>query len=366
MLLAERLRPRYPRAASQLAECMGFPGFDVTGYTKNLQNLYQRREIVRAMLDCQSEIVEPSVNVEEVVGETINHLREILEGGSSEVDAGITEHDAALEMMARIDADSGSRVWTGIGRLDEMLGGFRAGELVLVCGETGTGKTLMARQIARASCAAKSHGLYASLEMLAPHLKMRDVSRVTAISMNRLRSGKSLSPEERQAIMKAIPQFCRDCRILDKTMSLSGIVRVATRLKQKEGLAWVMVDYDELVSCDGVSELDRQQKVAGEMKSLAMRLDIPIILVSQLRKSMGPEDRGKPSLARLYGSGAKVKHASCVLYVDRPYVQELKGSETDAAIVILKNRDGRVGRLQCNFDIHTLVFSDAIPITAAC
>lgn len=55
-------------------------------------------------------------------------------------------------------------------------------------------------------------------------------------------------------------------------------------------------------------------------KSLAMELGIPVIVISQLRKSLQDEDRKKPTLQRFYGSGAKAKHSSIVICVDRPYV----------------------------------------------
>lgn len=59
---------------------------------------------------------------------------------------------------------------------------------------------------------------------------------------------------------------------------------------------------------------------------------------------------------RLYGSGAKTKHSSIVLYVDRPYVQELAGDETEARIVIAKNRNGKVGAIDARFNVKTLRF----------
>ena len=62
--------------------------------------------------------------------------------------------------------------------------------------------------------------------------------------------------------------------------------------------------------------------------------------------------------ARVYGSGAKTKHASIVILADRQYVRELQGDETEAQIFILKNRDGRTGRVKATFDIRKLRFND--------
>ena len=123
-----------------------------------------------------------------------------------------------------------------------------------------------------------------------------------------------------------------------------------------DGKSQVTVDYDELVDAPGHDSLERLSAVAGRLKNLASELELPLMLISQLRKPPTPEERRNPSLARLYGSGAKSKHASFVIYVDRQWVRELKGSETAATLVVLKHRDGRVGKTDCTFDIGSLKF----------
>ena len=104
---------------------------------------------------------------------------------------------------------------------------------------------------------------------------------------------------------------------------------------------------------------EQQRYIVRASKSLAMELACPAIVISQLRKSLQGEDRKKPTLQRLYGSGAKAKHSSTVIYVDRPYVQELAGDETEARIVVAKNRDGKVGAIEARFNVRTLRFESA-------
>jgi replicative DNA helicase len=87
-----------------------------------------------------------------------------------------------------------------------------------------------------------------------------------------------------------------------------------------------------------------------------------VILISQLRKSLQGEDRNKPTLQRLYGGHAKAKHSSFVIYISRPYVQDLCGDETEAQVFVLKSRDGKVGALKARFNIKTLRFESlAVP-----
>jgi replicative DNA helicase len=94
-------------------------------------------------------------------------------------------------------------------------------------------------------------------------------------------------------------------------------------------------------------------------KSLGMELGCAVILVSQLRKSPGDKDIARPTLQNIYGSGAKIKHASIVVFADRPYVRELQGNEKAATLYVLKNRDGRIGVVPAIFNIDSLRFSDA-------
>ena len=119
-----------------------------------------------------------------------------------------------------------------------------------------------------------------------------------------------------------------------------------------------MLDYDELIDVPGKDEWEQQKTLTRAAKSLAIELDCVCILISQLRKPLASEDRAKPRLQSLYGSGAKAKHASIVLYVDRPFVRDLEGDETAAKIFILKSRDGQVGYADCLFNVKTLCFEN--------
>jgi replicative DNA helicase len=126
------------------------------------------------------------------------------------------------------------------------------------------------------------------------------------------------------------------------------------------GIDLIIVDYDEPVDAPGDTEFDQQRYIVRAAKSLAMELACPVIVISQLRKALQGEDRKRPTLQRLYGSGAKAKHSSIVVYVDRPFVQKLSGDETQARIVIAKNRDGKVGAIEARFNLKTLRF-ESVP-----
>ena len=274
-------------------------------------------------------------------------------------DDGLTHFDAASRMLMELGEDSGPKIFTGLDKLDQIIGGFRAGELVIVTAETGSGKTLLAQQTRAQACRDGFHSLFCSGEMLAPHLKRRELAAIAEVAPHKMRREDLLSPEDRQALMEAAVHECKRCRILDGELDLARIRRAARKMKKQSGLDLVILDYDELIEAPGRDELDQQRNLVRAAKSLGMELRCAVILISQLRKPLSGEDAAKPTLQRIYGSGSKTKHASIVILADRQYVRELKGDETEAQIFILKNRDGKTGRIKAKFDIRKLRFEGA-------
>jgi replicative DNA helicase len=271
-------------------------------------------------------------------------------------DDGVTYRQAALRLLEELEKDDAVKIFTGLEDIDKLTGGFRAGELVVFTADTGVGKTLIAQQTRRRSCQDGRVSLYASCEMTAPHLEGRELATAARVEHWKLRRPERITQDEMKALLEAAVHECDRCRILDGEISLLRIRASAYRMRAKMGLDLVIIDYDELVSVAGVTELEQQRNLAVGCKKLAVDLSVPVILISQLRKTLQGEDRKRPTLQRLYGSGAKAKHASFVIYVDREYVRELKGDETKATICVLKNRDGRVGAVDARFNVQTLRF----------
>lgn len=274
-------------------------------------------------------------------------------------DRGETNQEAAIKMMWKLDHyDEQVRIYTGLPTVDDTTGGFREGELVLVTAETGVGKTFFALQIAKKACAAGKHVVYASGEMLAEHLMGRTISSETGIEYWKIRRPEKLTKEDRAELMKAVTHQCPTCRILSNELTLPRIRMSARSMASNKELGAIIVDYDELVDVRGKDEWEQQRVLVRSLKKLAMELGVPAILVSQLRKESEGQTRKKPSLSRLYGSGAKVKHASLVLHVDRPFVRDLEGDEAAASVAIMKSRDGKLGKVPCKFNVRSLRFEE--------
>ncbi len=195
--------------------------------------------------------------------------------------------------------------------------------------------------------------------MLATHLKRRELAAAANVQPGKMRRDDLLTSDDRRALLEAASNECKVCKILDGELALARIRRAARKMNKQAGLDLLVLDYDELIDAPGKDEFDQQRNLVRGAKSLGMELRCAVILISQLRKPLSGEDATRPTLQRIYGSGSKTKHASVVILADRQYVRELQGDETEAQLFVLKNRDGRTGRIKATFDIRKLRFEDA-------
>lgn len=332
---------------------------NLTASLQRLRRIRRYQTFVRAM---NALLESATVTEQEFLTAAGRELSNLEADADLEVQVGRTYRDAGLGLMVEIlDRDTPPVVLsTGIVEVDELIGGIVGGEVVVVTADTGVGKTLFAQQIRARACADHHHALYCSAEMLAGHLVGREVAARAQVPHWKLRRPERITQSEVGFLSQAVTELCEVCHIMDagKTGELSlAQIRAATRRLQREkNLRLLIVDYDELVVVPGKDEWEQQKNLIRALKALAMQLGIAVIMISQLRKPLSGDDRKKPRLQSLYGTGAKTKHASIVIYVDREYVRELDGDETKAEIFVLKSRDGRVGRVECRFDIHRLQF----------
>jgi replicative DNA helicase len=266
---------------------------------------------------------------------------------------------AAVSLLKSFSEKSSIRAVSGLTEFDKMTGGIRETEILTITAGTGVGKTILAQQFRRQSCKAGIHSLYCSGEMTGEHLLSRELATEACVEHKYMRRPEVLSKEEFSALTEAATHECKKCAILDGALSLQRIRLEARRKKHSPaGLGLLIIDYDELIDVPGRTELDQQRELMRGIKGIAIELKIPVIIISQLRKALDRDEAKRPSLDRIYGGGSKSKHSSFIVFVDREYVRELKGDETEARICVLKARDGRVGEIPVKFNVRRLCFED--------
>ncbi len=340
----------------------GFPAVsNFMYYGRILKNASLLRRLIYQCDAITNQAFEASDRPEAILDRAATAISDLRLDAATTEQEGVSFKEAARRLLKRFDEKEPElAVCTGIQKLDEETGGFRPRELIVFVGPTGMGKTLLSQQTRRQACRDGYHVLFASAEMDAESLLARELAAAAGVAQSKMRQKAAILPDELRRLLQAASHQCDRCAILDGEISLRRIERAARQMKAGKGLELLVIDYDELISVEGRDEFDAQKNLVRGAKSLAIELVCPVILVSQLRKLLQGEDRRRPTLARLYGSSAKAKHPHTVIYVERPFVEELCGDETEARICILKNRTGRVGELPCRLNIRTLRFESVL------
>jgi replicative DNA helicase len=253
---------------------------------------------------------------------------------------------------------------TGFTRLDEMTSGLHPGELVIVAGRPGMGKTAFGLRIIEQVAVEQGKGCAIfSLEMSSEQIVQRLLCSRAKVSSHRLRTGRLRDPEWTN-LNYAVGPLSESPVFLDDSASLSiwDLRTKARMLKSQYDIQLVMVDYLQLMTAGERSE-NRQQEISlisRSLKGLAKELTIPVIACSQLSRLV--ETRGgekRPILADLRESGAIEQDADVVMFVYRPAAYklsaeeraEMRGTEEEnlAEIIVAKQRNGPTGTVKLTF-----------------
>jgi replicative DNA helicase len=245
---------------------------------------------------------------------------------------------------------------TGFTDLDRLTGGLRPANLIVVAARPSMGKTALALCIAE-HVALHDDGTVAvfSLEMSGEELVQRMLGSAAMVDMTRMRSGR-LAPEDWPRVTRAADQIAQARLFIDDSEGITvGEMRTkARRLKSREGLSLVIVDYIQLMeSRTGRRDENRVQElstISRGLKMLARDLDVPLICISQLNRSPESRPDKRPMLSDLRESGAIEQDADLVMLIYRDDYYNTDSEEKGIAEVNLaKHRSGPTDRVKLTF-----------------
>ena len=249
---------------------------------------------------------------------------------------------------------------TGFIDFDEMTSGLQPGDLIIVAGRPGMGKTALSLCIAQnAAIEKKTPVAIFSLEMTKEQLVLRMLCSEARVDAHKLRSG-YLGKTDWPKLTTAAGRLSEAPIFIDDSSALSVIeMRAkARRLMAKDGLGLVIVDYLQLMRGRGRSDTREQEisEISRSLKALAKELSTPVIAISQLNRAVESRSDRKPMLADLRESGAIEQDADLIVFVSREEVYNPCTCERDAACtcgrrgkaeaVIGKQRNGPVGTVK--------------------
>ena len=276
----------------------------------------------------------------------------------------------ALERVDELYRAQGSLTGTSTGfvGIDEITSGLQDSDLIIVAGRPSMGKTALMMNMAEA--AALTAGvpvLVFSMEMSADSLVIRMLSSLGPIDQRKIRTGQ-LGDDDWVRITSATSLLSNKPIFIDDTAALTPneIRSRARRVSKETGpLGMILVDYLQLMEVSGPVEnrVTEISKISRGLKAIAKEFDCPVVAGSQLNRSLEQRADKRPTMSDLRESGAIEQDADVIMaiYRDEVYHEVSDADKGVAEIIILKQRNGPIGKKKLRFFGQYTKFEDLAP-----
>ncbi len=281
--------------------------------------------------------------------------------------------DVLHESMVRIDARMKGEhtiggVDTGFTDFDSLTGGLHDSELIILAARPSMGKTALAMNIAEfAAISNNVTTLFVSLEMSALELGDRLLCSAARVNGHRLRNGTISNDDRRKLVEKANEISQAPLFVDDKpSRTMTEIAATARRLKRKNKLGLVVIDYLQLIEPDNPKDPRQEQvaKIARRLKGLARELESPVLCLAQLNRQAEVAKENRPRLSHLRESGAIEQDADVVMFVHREEYYQTNEEDRarvsgQAEIIVAKQRNGPIGDVKLHWHHEFTRFENA-------
>ena len=330
--------------------------------------LVRERSVQRRLAQVATEIAESALSpsgkdVGQLLDEAESRIMEIGEAGNRGTQGFEGIQPVLARVFERIDhlyhQDNKSDVTgvaTGFTDLDEKTAGFQPGDLIIVAGRPSMGKTALALNIAE-HVAMKEGGPVAifSMEMGATQIAMRLLGSLARVDQHKMRTGR-LNDEEWEKLSAAMGKLHEAPIFIDETAALNALelrARARRMSRQYGKLGLVLVDYLQLMSASSAGENRATEisEISRSLKALAKELGVPVVALSQLNRALESRNDKRPMMSDLRESGAIEQDADVILFIYREevYFPEKPEARGTAEIIIGKQRNGPIGKVELTF-----------------
>ena len=340
-------------------------------HTRILIQKFIQRELIRVSTETIRDSFEDTTDVFTLLDRAESNLFTISEGSLgrnfSTMQNLVTEAIKQIE-AARSHDGSFSGVPSGFTELDRFTSGWQKSDLIVIAARPGMGKTAFVLSMARnIAVTFKKPIAFFSLEMSSVQLVTRLISAESQLPADKLKKG-NLEAYEWEQLNAKIGTLISAPMYIDDSPSLNifDFRAKCRRLKQQYDIQMVVIDYIQLMSGTG-DKGNREQEISNisrSLKSLAKELDIPVIALSQLNRSVETRSTSKkPVLSDLRESGAIEQDADMVIFIYRPEYYNITDDEKGSTIgmadlIIAKHRNGPTGEVRLRFIGKYASFAD--------
>jgi replicative DNA helicase len=333
-------------------------------HARIIQQKYIQRELIRVSSTIQKLAFDETIDVDDLLDQAENDLFQIAEGNikreTSKINVLITDAIHQIEEAAKRE-DHLSGVPSGFTKLDRLTSGWQKSDLIIIAGRPSMGKTAFVLTMARNIAVDLGRPVaFFSLEMASMQLVTRLIVSETELPSNRIRNGRLEDYEWKQLEYK-IKSLVDAPIFIDDTPAISifELRAKCRRLKVQYNVELIIIDYLQLMTGSGDVKGSREQEVSTisrALKSIAKELNVPVIALSQLNRSVELRSGNKrPQLSDLRESGAIEQDADLVIFLHRPEKYDLFEDEKGnsligiAEVILAKHRNGPVGELSLRF-----------------
>ena len=331
--------------------------------------IVRERSIMRKLVEVGSGIAESAYNpqgrdAQQLLDEAEAKIFQIAESGNPGNQGFVNIQTLLPQVADRIDflyqrenQGSVTGIPTGFDDLDERTSGFQPGDLIIVAGRPSMGKTAFSLNIAEnVALDSKKPVAVFSMEMGATQLATRMIGSVGRLDQHRMRNG-NLEDEDWVRLTTALGKLNDAPIFIDEGAGLSSFdVRARARRlhRQTGGLGLIVVDYLQLMAgTSGRASENRAteiSEISRSLKSLAKELNVPVVALSQLNRSVEQRPDKRPVMSDLRESGAIEQDADLILFIYRDEVYNPDSEDKGMAeIIIAKQRNGPIGRIRLTF-----------------
>ena len=318
--------------------------------------LSEKRKLMELLQKSITELMEAE-NIDIFMQDKIKQINKIAEINEKEQ----TFVEQVVETSTEIEKNTLQKpdytLYTGITDLDKMICGLHKQELTIIGARPGVGKTTLALQIAEHIAERGTETAIISLEMSDTQVIQKLISRRSRINSYKMRMG-TLETKELEQIGIVSAEIAElPIHLITKARTIQHIENIARKLKNKNNLGLMIIDYIQLIKNKGKFN-SREQEVADitrTLKLLSLELNIPIVGLCQLNRNAA---RQEPTLADLRESGAIEQDADNILFL----YQEAESTETvvDITLKLAKQRAGETGKISLKFNKANSEFREVI------
>ncbi|WP_126429189.1 replicative DNA helicase [Brevibacillus marinus] len=330
---------------------------NVEYYARIVEEKSLLRRLIRTATKIANDGYTREDDVEEIIADAERYILELSQHRSR--NGFVPIRDILVETYERIEFLSQRReevtgIPSGYPDLDRMTSGFQRSDLIILAARPSVGKTAFALNVAQnvAARAGESVAIF-SLEMAASQLVQRMLCAEGNIDAQKLRTGR-LDEDDWQKLTMAIGTLGRAPIYIDDTpgITVQEIRAKCRRLQAEHGLGMVLIDYLQLIHSRGRGESRQQEvsEISRMLKGIARELNVPVLALSQLSRSVEQRQDKRPIMSDIRESGSIEQDADIVafLYRDDYYNRESENNNT-VEVIIAKQRNGPTGTVELAF-----------------